>query len=1007
MSKTPPMNAFDQTLVEHGADLESLHRFDEDSPDLLPYATLLSARRGGDDDLAALRGVYEWQGNPLVFLVDGGTLRDERQLRAIRRRLAMRGDAPYLGLVRPGQLEIHRVALDAETPGRSRLLAEFSVTSARATFAHLGNHRPGLEAKHRWISDVVLKLLGESITDLINGGGVSDPDAISLVGRALFTRFLGDRKLLPDALIPSGQMEGLFDSPEQAEATSRWLDDTFNGDLLLLPPDCIRRLPPAAFTTLGNILRRAPGGQLYLEWREDWAHLDFAHIPVGVLSQAYEHYLRVHSPDKQHQEGGYYTPRPIAELMVRGAFHALRREGTAHDARVLDPAAGAGVFLLTAFRHLVAERWRHEGVRPDTEALRQILYRQITGFDINEAGLRFAALGLYLLSIELDPQPEPVQKLGFENLRDRVLFKVGEQGGLGSLGDCVGDEHRGQYDLVIGNPPWASSTQLADWPKVKLRVEEIAKSRLPESGPAPRLPNEVLDLPFVWCAMEWARPDAQIAFALHARLLFQQGEGMPEARAALFGALDVTGVVNGAELRHSRVWPEISAPFCLLYARNRTPPAGAGFRFVSPHLEDALNGAGGLRLDAGNAEVLTAAQVAERPEILKILFRGGPLSLELFDRMAGRGIGTLAEYWKGRFGTERGRLRCAGNGYQKLRKSSRVRKDGDGEPGVSVAYLGNLLPELTPMAAQSALVDTAHLGEFRQKRIHDPRPREIFQGPLLVVHQSPPALAGRIRVAVTDADLVFNETYYGYSAHEHADGAQLVRYLALVIGSKPAFWHALITSGKFGFEREVVEKIIIDSLPVPSFDELPSAVREQINILFDSVACHDDAASWARVDAWVADLYGLRPRDLEVIDDTLRFNLPFAANRRAAQLRPATVEQEVFRAALEAELRPWAQRSGKTVRVSLHEPADSSPWGLLRVDTDLALVAAPPGDWPEVLRVADQLASTEVLFPDPSDRALWVARLAQARYWSRSAARLLARRIVWEHADRLFGDQAA
>lgn len=104
------------------------------------------------------------------------------------------------------------------------------------------------------------------------------------------------------------------------------------------------------------------------------------------------------------------THRIIAETMVRGAFHAIHKGAAAHQARVLDPSAGAGVFLITAFRHLVAERWRVDKVRPDTNVLREILYQQITGFDINESALRFAALGLYLMSIELDSHPEPVQK---------------------------------------------------------------------------------------------------------------------------------------------------------------------------------------------------------------------------------------------------------------------------------------------------------------------------------------------------------------------------------------------------------------------------------------------------------------------------------------------------------------------------------------------------------------------------------------------------------------------
>ena len=115
-------------------------------------------------------------------------------------------------------------------------------------------------------------------------------------------------------------------------------------------------------------------------------------------------------------------------------------------------------------------------------------------------------------------------------------------------------------------------------------------------------------MPFVWRAMEWARPDGQIAFALHARLLFQQGDGMPTARQALFEALDVTSIINGAELRQTKVWPHVSAPFCILFATNRKSGAGAGFRFISPRIEESLNRAGTMRIDALNADIVPTRQ---------------------------------------------------------------------------------------------------------------------------------------------------------------------------------------------------------------------------------------------------------------------------------------------------------------------------------------------------------------------------------------------------------------
>jgi hypothetical protein len=589
-----------------------------------------------------------------------------------------------------------------------------------------------------------------------------------------------------------------------------------------------------------------------------------------------------------------------------------------------------------------------------------------------------------------------------------VLHNVGDDNGslpslsLGSLGSRVGETHSGQYDLVIGNPPWASGTGLPDWSQVVERVAGIARTRI-RLETAPKLPNEVLDLPFVWRAMEWARPGGQIAFALHARLLFQQGEGMSEERSTLFSALNVTGVVNGAEIRHTKVWPQISAPFCLLFARNELPPPGAGFRFVSPRLEDSLNSAGGLRVDANNAEMISSGQVIQRPEILKILFRGSPLDLEVYDRLMSRRLKTLDELWRERFGENRGRPRFAGNGYQKLRKSSRIRKRGDGQPGVSASYLGGL-PELPPDAMRSLLVDVSQLPAFSLPRIHDPRPRELFHGPLLVVQKSPPALAGRIRVRVADDDLVFNETYYGYSANRHPDGKLFVRYLAMLLGSKFALWHALITSGEFGFEREVVEKFIIDSIPIPPLEDLKSSDREEMDRLFEAVVREDTETAWASVDAWVISQYGLRERDLQVIADTLNFNLPFADNRNAAQAIPTHQEIADFCSALSLELRPWTQRAGKEIDVLPVILPVVSPWELVRVgNTHTSSKLATNQGWPEILRVADRLAATEITHPDPATGSLWLARLNQARYWSRSQARLVARRIAWEHTEFLSG----
>lgn len=1007
------MNEIAHTLDLYGGDPTSILMLDEDGPELLPYATLVASRARAGSGLQAVVGVYEWQGEPLMFLVDAGSLgTDGKALNRIRRILAMRGDAPYLGVVALGRLDVYRVALDQATISKAHLAGAVQSGSERATLPRLGNSRMGT-ARRKWIAQVVLGLLDRALGDLTGRHRVGRDDAISLVGRALFTRFLSDRDLISACPAAAEGAHSLFDDADRAAATSKWLDDIFNGDFLPLSDGLFRSLPAPAFKTLGDILRGARDGQLELGWQDRWDFLDFAHIPVGVLSQAYERYLGKHHREQQQREGGYYTPRPVADIMVHAAFEALAREGDAARARALDPAAGAGMFLITVFRRLVAERWRRDGKRPGTDVLRDILYSQIKGFDINEAALRFAALGLYLMSIELDPEPEPVEKLRFgKNMRGTVLHMLGAPGGgddrtLGSLGSAVGDEHNGAYDLVIGNPPWSSGTKLPQWPEAAGIVAAIAGERRP-GAPVPSLPNENLDLPFVWRAMQWARDGGQIALALHARLLFQQGDRMPVAREAVFACLDVTGIVNGAELRTTKVWPEVDAPFCLLFATNRIPPPGAGFRFVTPRLEEALNDAGIMRIDAGNAELIASEEVRKRPELLKILFRGTHEDLRLYERMtsAERELTSVAALWSSLFPNADRRLRRTGNGYQKHRPSSRPRVGGNALGGASAAYLKDM-PHLTAGAEVGLEIDATELPRFESELIHDERALSIFLGPLLIVRKSPPAGYGRIPVHVCDRNVVYSETYYGYSAKGHAEAERLVRYAALVVGSKPAFWLSLITSGEFGFEREVVEKSTIDGLLLPAFSALGSADLDRMDRLFRRVARvgAGDEAAWSEVDAWVAELYGLDARDLRVIADTLEFGLPFSENRVRAQSVPTAAMVNGFCRVLGEELLPWAEDAGRTLSV-VPGAVDGSPWRSVVIRQGQTTQPTSPagyGDWSKLIGAADRLAATEMMYQDVTGPSLWVARLAQARYWSATQARLVAQHVVWNHIGWLVG----
>lgn len=272
----------------------------------------------------------------------------------------------------------------------------------------------------------------------------------------------------------------------------------------------------------------------------------------------------------------------------------------------------------------------------------------------------------------------------------------------------------------------------------------------------------------------------------------------------------------------------------------------------------------------------------------------------------------------------------------------------------------------------------------------------------MLVAESPPVRHGRIKATVSLGDIVFNQSFHGYSTQNHPDDSDLAKFLCLILCSRIALWHALITSGRFGFEREVVEKFVLDEIPLPRFESLGSEDRLNLSRLFDSLAYRETNAGWSAVDLWVAQLYGLDGDDLAVIEDTLRFRLPFAANVNAAQEPATNRELGGFVDRLERDLRPWGMRYGREFAVKILETPPLSPWRFVALELAGSLQSGSLA-WTEVIAAADQLSATEIIYTSQAPNQLVVGRLNQARYWSESQARLVARRLVWDHMPFLSG----
>ncbi|MFT3837951.1 MAG: N-6 DNA methylase [Myxococcaceae bacterium] len=958
-------------LREFGAAPSQLVDLNEESPRSLPYVDLARLPPEG-----GVPTVFEAGGQPQAYVFDSrGT--PPKELKRWVRRIAFRGDANWVGVLRPGRLDVYRAALGNDDEPQQLI----DLPDGPLRLPWLLHRQPASAAPS--IRAAILALMRRSLAEA-RDLGADTHDALSLVGRALFWRFLVDRGLLeglePAQISPGAtSFASCLDDKQRALSTFEWLEATFDGGLLpltrptsRLPADIFRRV-------LGNIAHSADTeGQLTLRLPGDWTEVNFAHIPVGLLSEVYEAHAHDADAKKAKAESVFYTPRHIAEFVVAEALEPL---ATTKTPRVLDPSAGAGVFLVAAFRALVKREWEQSGEKPSRKTIRRILDDQLVGFDINEAALRLAQLALYLTAIELDPvqRPRPLALLKFRSLEDRALFCLpgGTEGG--SLGP-VEPRFREQFDLVVGNPPWtamkASQAAQRRWAEDS---KDIVSERLgAERAAIFAFPKSIPDLPFVYRAMRWVRSRGQVALVTHARWLFGQARTMIQARNDLLQSISITGILNGTALRDTNVWPNIRHPFCIVFATNEAPAPGSTFQFVSPSLDTVPDSNQvRLRIDWSDAVDVDVNAVIERPWVLKARFRGGAFDVEVIEKLRRKGV-PLGEYLAGlKTGLE--------NGYK-------LGAHHDGQTG---AKHMRGFPDLRG-CEPDFFVDAKTLPEFSRSTLHRPRDWRIYRGPLLLVRGSIRADSTAPRATISLAEtLAFDERFDGASFADVPNGEDIARYLQLVLQSS-VFKHALLMlDGQLGVEREVIHLKTIESVPVVPWHTLKESAKAQSRALSKSLE-NGDSTVLSAVDKFIQGLFDLDDVSRDAIEDTLATALPTAAGKQSAVRTPSVAEHAQFARICEKELRSILLSSNKSAFVRVHDALKKGPWCVLQIDRVKLGESAPPlvsidiGKW---LEAADD-ASASLVDVEINSRTRLFGALDRYRYWTPTRARTLAVSIL-------------
>lgn len=400
-------------------------------------------------------------------------------------------------------------------------------------------------------------------------GSLSErPDLInSLVGRMIYLFVLVDRGTIDqdwvDGLLHRGKpaCPHIRLDDEQADepwpVTEAWrlldaLDAELNGSVFPIPRQDRRLIDEATIHWVRRVIRK--GDALEASGRQlSFLDVSFATLRTETISAIYELFLKLEGPTRQDADGAFYTPPFLADYMLDelDGYAPLGRHS-----RILDPAAGSGIFLVGSFRRIAestapAGGWTLERLGE----LKLLLSECIFGVERQTQAANVARFSLYLTlldyagsaplgAIHAALDGEPLFPPMAENIICRDFFATARTG-LRAFGP---------FTHVVGNPPWG---QLKGG---ELPATEYL-SRLPRSTSP--VDNQRIEEAFLWKALlDHAADGAALALLLSTRCFVN-----PSARrfpAAVARAATVVGITNLSHFRY-RLFGDARAPATALF----------------------------------------------------------------------------------------------------------------------------------------------------------------------------------------------------------------------------------------------------------------------------------------------------------------------------------------------------------------------------------------------------------------------------------------------------------
>jgi len=256
----------------------------------------------------------------------------------------------------------------------------------------------------------------------------------------------------------------------------------------------------------------------------------------------------------------YYTPSEIVRFICERTLGPRSSAGGAGgpyanhtNRRILDPACGAGAFLIEAARMLITQQ-ATDPAHASAEELLARVKRSLFGIDIDPAAVAQCRLQLARAIAGERSGVADVERIA-EELTTNVLHADA------LLDDLPSDFADGSFDLVLGNPPYVNIRQL-----VKQQGADYVR-RLRERF-ATATGHFDLYVPFVERAFDLLRDGGQCAFIMPNKIA-----GLGYAAQCRLMLLEQTQLDLIVDLSQSRVFSQAGVyPWIVAWTKRKPEP---------------------------------------------------------------------------------------------------------------------------------------------------------------------------------------------------------------------------------------------------------------------------------------------------------------------------------------------------------------------------------------------------------------------------------------------------